>query len=359
MRHIAGFRTLAAALPLAATLLLAAGLGACGGGGGDDPPPPDTLYVRERGNDNNTGVTPEDAFRSIARAVQDAVPGQTIIVGPGDYTVPSGLGTGSIDIDDVAGEELLLFADRDGSLTGDRAGEVLIDARNNFGIRVSRSSNVTIDGFRFERARGGSGENAAIQVRSSSSNVTIRNCQFTLNRDGVRVQESSGVTIFNSLFHDNNRAIQLNGAPDTRVLSNTIAGNSARGISIVASPGVTVRNNILQDNANRNIDIDDSASVSTYDGDFNLIFSTAPRTDPEDTVAPSTIIGENDVLEEAQFVSPAGGDFRLQPDSPAIDAGGPIDGLLLQELFALSTTADGEPDTPPIDIGFHSPADDE
>jgi parallel beta-helix repeat protein len=349
MRHFAGFQRLAATLPLFAALLAA-----CGGGGGSEPPP-DTLYVRASGNDNNTGATPDDALRSIARAVQDAVPGQTIVVGPGEYIVPAGLGTGSIDIDDIAGEELLIIADRDGSLTGDRAGEVLIDARNNFGIRVSRSINVTIEGFRFERARGGSGENAAIQVRSSSANVTIRDCVFNLNRDGVRIEGSSHVDVFNNLFYNNNRGIRLNGADDVRILNNTLADNNARGISIGGSARATARNNVLQDNANRNIEID-AESIGSYDGDFNLIFSTQRNTDPEDTVAPSTAIGDNAVLEAALFVNPSRGDYRLRDESPAIDAGGTIDALLLQSLFALSTTADGAPDSPPIDLGFHYPA---
>jgi parallel beta-helix repeat protein len=349
MRHFAGFQRLVAALPLCALAIVACG----GGGGGDGAPPPETLYVRQNGNDGNDGATPDTAYRSIARAAQNAVPGQTIIVGPGTYTVPRDFPVNAIEIDDINGEELMLIADRQGSMSNDRPGDVIVDARSGFGIRVSRSSNVTIQGFQFVRARGG-GNQAAIQVDSNSSAITIRDCVFELNRDGIYVEASAGVTIFNNLFFDNNRAIRLNAADGIAVLSNTIANNDARGISIVRSAGTSVRNNILQDNSNRNIEAD-AASASTYEGDFNLIFSTRRNTEPADTVSPSTLIGENVVGEDALFVDADRGDFHLSEPSPAIDAGGSIDGLLLQSLFGLSTTPDGAADRPPIDLGYHYP----
>ncbi len=167
------------------------------------------------------------------------------------------------------------------------------------------------------------------------------------------------MTIFNNLLFDNNRGVQLNGASGVSILSNTIADNDARGISIVASPNVVVRNNILQDNSNRNVDIDDSASVDSYDGDFNLIFSTQRNTDPEDTVAPSTIIGENDFFADALFLIPERGFYRLRAQSPAVDAGGNLDNSLLQALFTRSATETGAPDSPPVDLGYHFPATEE
>jgi len=361
MGDFAWFRFRSRFLAPALALLFTAVSG-CGGGGSGSGPTTKELFVRRSGNDANGGTSPEDAFRSIARAVRDAVAGQTIIVGPGEYTVPRDLGVDAIEIGDIAGDgPLTILANPDGSLTGDqeRPGEVLVDARNGngFGFRVSRSNNVVIDGFRIERARGAS-ESAGIQVRSSSSNVTIRNCEFTRNRDGIRVEASSNVLIFNNLLFDNNRAVRLRATADARIINNTAVDNGARGISIGGqSTDIVVRNNILQDNSNRNIEID-SDSVATYDGDFNLVFSTRNNTDPEDTVSPSTILGESAVLGNASFVdpSPSREDFRLMADSPAIDSGdGTIDSLLLSALFSRTATGDGELDSPPVDLGYHFP----
>ncbi len=348
MFDFTGFRRLAAGLPLCALVLVACG----GGGGGGNTPPPDTLYVRQNGDDANAGDAPDRAFRSIWHATGDAVAGQTIIVGPGEYTVPRTAAENSILIEDIDG--LVLLADPEGAMTGDRAGDVVINARSSFGLRISRSSNITIEGFHIQRANGSDANTAAIDVQSASADVTIRDCVLDLNRDGIRVESSSNVTIFNNLFFDNNRAIRLNGASDVDILSNTIADNSARGIVLQRSDRTTVRNNILQDNSNRNIEAD-SASASSYEGDFNLIFSTGRNTDPEDTVSPSTLLGDNVVGEQALFVNPRRGDYHLGDTSPAIDAGGSLDGLLLQSLFSRSTTVDGEPDEPPVDLGYHFP----
>ncbi len=357
MNHFADFRRLLAALPMLAAVFVG-----CGGSSGDGPPepPPDTLYVRESGSDGNGGTSPDDAFRSIVRAVRGATSGQTIIVGPGEYTVPRSSSEITIEIADIDGNEpLILLANPDGSMTNDesRAGEVLVDARNaSFGFRVSRSRNVIIDGFRIERARDDD-ESAGIHVRSDSSDITIRNCELTRNRDGVRVQASENVLIFNNLFFDNNRAIRVVNSPDTSVINNTATDNNDRGISVSgASTGTFVRNNILQDNSNRNIEVESGTSADTYDGDFNLIFSTRNNTDPDDTVRPSTLIGENAVLANASFVSTSSTrpDYRLMLDSPAIDSGDrTIDIALARELAGRSATEDGVQDSNADDLGYH------
>jgi len=342
MRQFAGF---AAALPLAL-------LAACGGGGGTEAAPT-TLYVRSSGNDANLGDTPETALRSIAYAVEGSTGGQTIIVGPGTYTVPGGLPTQFIEIQDITDGPLEVLADPSGSMTNDRPGSVIVDARGSaYAFRISRAHEVTIDGFQIRRARGENG--AGIQVRSDSSSITIRDCAITTGRDGIRVEGSNDVQLFNNLIFDNQtRGIRINGTRGVRVFHNTIADNGTRGVSVGGASSVELRNNILQDNANRNIEIESDARRD-YDGDWNLVFSGG--LDPADTYSPSTIQGDNDVGANARFVNASRGDYHLQPDSPAIDAGdGTIDPLLLSQLFSRGTTGDGERDTPPIDLGFHFP----
>jgi len=344
MRQVAGF--LGVALPLA---LIAAG---CGGGDGGGEAAPTTLYVRERGNDANTGASPDEALRSIARAVEGAHGGQTIIVGPGTYRVPGGLSSRFIEIEDVSEGPLEIVADPSGSMTNDRADDVVVDAEGAaFAFRISRSSQVTIDGFQILRARGENG--AGIQVRSTSSGIAIRNCSITTSRDGVRVESSDDVLIFNNLiFANQTRGVRVSGGRGVRIFHNTIADNGARGVSVGGSSRqLEMRNNILQDNGNRNIEIEGD-SRDGYDGDWNLVFSDG--FDSADTYSPSTIRGDNDVAADALFVNPSRNNYRLQAESPAIDAGdGTIDPLLLSELFNQTTTADDEPDRPPIDLGRH------
>jgi hypothetical protein len=50
-------------------------------------PPPKFLYVDAlRGNDNNQGLTPENSFATIQRAIDEAAEGDTVLVFPGLYT---------------------------------------------------------------------------------------------------------------------------------------------------------------------------------------------------------------------------------------------------------------------------------
>lgn len=344
MRQRAGFP--GAFLPF--VLLLAA----CGGGSGGGESVPNTIYVRESGNDANSGAAPDTAFRSIARAVMGATGGQTIIVGPGTYRVPGGLPSLFVEIEDVTDGPLRIIADPSGSMTNDNPDDVVVDAEGRaFAFRVSRSSDVTIDGFQIRRARAENG--AGIQVRSDSSNVTIQNCGITSSRDGIRVESSDDVLIFNNLiFKNQTRGIRVAGSRGTRIIHNTMADNGARGLSLGAgSRDTLLRNNILQENSNRNIEVDRD-SLDGYDADWNLVFTNGFQ--GSDTYSPSTIRGDHDIDRDALFVNPSRNNYRLQPDSPAIDAGdGTVDPLLLSQLFNQTTTADGEDDLPPIDLGRH------
>ncbi len=337
---------------------------ACGGGGGGgQPPPATTFYVRAGGNDAADGLSAATAFKTIGKGIVLLGPGDTLVVGPGVYAE-------TLDITGLPGtasQPVTLLADASGAQTGDRAGAVRIDADEAiYGLRISQSPYVVIDGFQFERARG---DNAtAIQVRSESANAVIRNCVFTNNADAIRIVNSNDVLLFNNLIIGNsNRGIRIaDGAVGARIINNTIVDNRNRGVAIggtneagVACTGATLRNNIIQDNNNVSISIDDGppTSLTGYTGNYNLVYF-GELADQTKTYRPTTIIGDNDVNENARFTAAAGGDFSLdQGASPAVDAGtGSIGDTLLSALFDRSTAPDGAPDRPPVDLGYHAPA---
>ena len=310
---------------------------ACGGSSGDggSAPPPDTLYVRARGDDANSGESPAAALRTVARAIQKldqlgAGPGVTIYVGPGRYT-------GGIDIDLVdatASEPLRLIGDPSGKRTGDPPGEVRIDAE---------------------------GRNNALRIDTAF--VVVQGFVLTGAEDsGVRIG-APDVLVFNNLIVDNNLGVAVRGrGARARLINNTIADNRATGV-VVAPSGtnaptdVTLRNNIIQDSRN-NISIEVSAerpsALEGYSGDFNLVF--APEfEDQTRTYRPVSIRGENDINEDARFADAPRRDYHLVEGSPAIDGGTSALGDLLVELFQSTTTRTGELDAPPVDIGYHYP----
>ena len=338
-----------------------------GGGGGPTPVPSDILYVRASGDDTNSGKSPDEALQTIVRAAQLLRPGTTIYVGPGHYP-------GRVEIAGVGGSADLpatLIADTTGAQTGDAPGDVVLNANGDIiALRISKSPYTIIDGFTITGANPSSNSSAtAIQVRSASTNVTIRNCSVSNNGsgDGIRVQSSNDILIFNNLIVDDNRGIRItDGSQNAHIINNTIADNAGTALAIggtnsagVVPTGATVVNNIIQDsknNVNISIDTGPPSSLTGYTGDFNLVFITG-LSDQTTSYRPASIRGNHDVNHDAKFDDSGNGDYHLASDSPAVNAGtNSIDSALLTELEHRTTSSDGTDDKSPVDIGYHYPS---
>jgi parallel beta-helix repeat protein len=341
------------AIVLVGTLLV---LSACGGGGGGSATSrPDNFFVRaDAGHDTNDGSSAGSALRTISAAVGRATDGDTIIVGPGVYEEsvldpPSG----------TAASPVTFLADSAGRMTGDPPGPVVVDAGGGpFAFRLTGASFTVIDGF---TVTGAEGENAAgIFIRGESQQVTIRNCEISDSRDGIRVENSDDVLLFNNLiFANSNRGIRIAGntagSQRARVINNTVTDNGNNGFSLGTEGipcGAVLRGNLIQNNEVRNIDVDGD-SANGYAGDFNLVH-------PQ-TLAPVIQPGPHDVAADALLVDPGSGDYHLSQagggqtvTSPAVDAGDPgIDGDLLAILRLRTTASNGREDASLPDIGYH------
>jgi parallel beta-helix repeat protein len=339
-------------------------LSACGGGGGDSTGPPPcaadtrTCYVRVSGSDTNSGADPENALATPLKAAQLARDGYTIIVGPGRY--PGGVTTNR---EGATPQGLHFIADTSGAQTGDQAGAVTLDASvsgsRGAGFNLTRSPGCVIDSFTIVGAT-----DAGIVIKSRSDDLTIQNCTVhNGNGDGIRVQDSASVLVFNNLVYANGGfGIGIvgtgSGSPNARVYSNTIVGNADHGITVgttdAASPKAAVHNNIIQDNDTRNPQesikvITDPRSDLGYDGDYNLVFPG--------TYTPSSLRGGHDLNSPVTFVNRGGGDFHVLAGSSVINAGGAliVDDTFIQLLRGRTVFAGGSGDTGVLDIGFHYP----
>jgi len=330
-------------------------LAACGGSDGTpvSDPPPNPLYVSTNGLASNPG-TRAAPLRSIRRAAQLAHDGYEIIVAPGTYSEEV-----TTDRTGTPAQAVTLRADVSGALTGEPAGAVLVDVtgtRNAAGIVLSNSSDSVIDGFRVI----GSAD-AGIVLKSGSNRVTVRNCEvFDNPGDGIRVQDSSGVRLFNNLVHANGaRGIAIvgqgSGSPDAEVIHNTVARNGERGLTVgttaAASPRAYVRNNILFENGAPNLPhlrvITNPRSDLGYDADFNLVHP--PNYDP------ASSRGAADLEVSPEFVDADAGDFRLTLSSPAINAGDDSIPQSLRAPLRNRTTTGLGPDGGALDLGYHFP----
>lgn len=334
-------------------LLLSLLLAACGSSSDPPPaePPPNPLYVSPVGRDTNSGDL-DAPLRSIKKAAQISLDGYVIYVAPGVYAEEV-----TADRTGTPAQGISLIADTDGTATESAPGEVVIDVSslsNAAGISLSHTADVVIDGFTIHGAGDG-----GIVLKSNSDRVSIRNCIIDHNPgDGIRIQDSASVTLFDNLVFRNGRtgiviAGQRSGSADARLVNNTVAFNSLRGITIgttsAASPRAFLRNNILFQNGDAGDlqlrVITDPRSDVGFDGDFNLL--SPPNYDP------LSLRGDHDIADSPQFVDANGDDYHLKPISPAIDAGD--SSLATAELAALRarTTTGATLDVGEVDIGFH------
>ncbi len=341
-----------ARFPWAAGLAALVAVAGCGGGGGGGtpagPPPPNPLYVRTSGKDTNSGGDPANALRTIGKAAQLARTGYMIFVGAGTYH-EGGITNARSGME--APNALSFVADASGSNTGD-SGAVTISGSGtgaSAGFNLSNAPGSLIDGFTITGFT-----DAGIVIKSGSDDFTIQNCIVVNNSgDGIRVQDSASVLVFNNLVQGNGGVGigivgQISGSPDAQVLSNTMVGNGVRGLIVgntsAASPRAVVHNNIVQGNlgdANIKV-ITNPRSDLNYDGNYNLV-------DPP-TYLPNSIRGTNDITGDALFT----GDFHLQPTSPAINQGGPLNLPNSQTNILRSRTTTGTNlDTGAFDMGFH------
>lgn len=347
-----------------AVFCIAAAASACGGSGSTAPtsPPPNPLYVSATtGSDTNLGDQAHP-LKSVSRATQLALSGYQIFVGPGTYgggvtTVSKG----------TAQQGLQIIAEPSGAQT------VVIDATGTgVGFLFNNSPGSLIDGFTIINAT-----DAGIVLKSSSDNFIIQNCRIHNNTgDGIRIQDSASVLIFNNLVYANSGlgigivasgAANTNGSPHANLINNTIYGNGNRGITVgnaapkPPSPGAFIRNNIVQSNRG-------DASIKVFTDP--LARSEVEYSEDYDLVSPATFVpvnpdlsGTHDVRTNVAFANPTTGDFHVVSGN-VLDVGAPDLGNLttfdngvlvpLPTFLARRTMTIGTGcDTGTLDIGFH------
>jgi hypothetical protein len=343
-----------------------------------------TLYVRASGNDSNAGTSPGAALQTVAQAVKLMGAGTTVYVGPGSYTEP---GKGLVLISGnggTASAPIQIIADPTGVQTGDAPGDVILDANgDSVAVQLDNSPFVIIDGFTITGAAPAvtmptpgatpvTGTATEVEVLKSSDNVTIRNCVIgqSAASNGMRIDASVDVLVFNNLIIQNDRGIVITGgATGAQIINNTIVTSKHQALDLtqkgMAAPtGAMVLNNIIEAQTDKvaiSVGQGPPSSQDGYVGDFNLVFeSTATNQaldySPNGMSGTTSIRGANDLNVDPLLINLGAGDVHLSHDSPAIDTGTDmIDSSLIDILAARSTRNDGTLDRSPVDMGYHYP----
>ncbi|MFD2701125.1 sugar-binding protein [Paenibacillus shunpengii] len=181
--------------------------------------------------------------------------------------------------------------------------------RNN----VSYNNYVRVEAFRFKTITDGNGiiiddfSNGQIKALYPNSvaipyagrTLVENNLVYHNGGSGIHSYHSHNIDIFNNTAYDNARTPELihwgnmfiQDGKDSRMMNNIIVTTNPKG------------------NATSNI------KNTNVKYDYNIYFGGVAAG------VPAAIKGPNDVIADPRFVDPAGLDFRLLPDSPAINTG--------------------------------------
>jgi hypothetical protein len=209
------------------------------------------IFVAPYGNDSNAG-TINSPFQTIQRAHNVAVPGDTIYVRGGTYSLPSqavftrsGTSSNPIKIQNYPGETATL----DGAANSTPYGHSI--------IRLYGASWWIIDGLRFVNSPG-----PAIYLANNPTNIIIRRNYFSNNirLDASGAAVNGGGAMSNVLVENND--FYRNGKIDT-------GGGDGIGFYGTTGSGNVIRGNRLWRNNDDGIDLFDSTASILVEGNWS------------------------------------------------------------------------------------------
>ncbi|HEY8514397.1 MAG TPA: right-handed parallel beta-helix repeat-containing protein, partial [Candidatus Binatia bacterium] len=310
----------------------------------------------------------ETPWRTIARALRSAVPGDTIVVLPGTYDE-------TVQVK-VAGVTVL----------ADVPGDVVIAPSSGNGVTL-QAPDVIVDGFVVE------GGATGISVLATAPRARIRNCAVigastdgiravdleevaiessivaSAGGSGVRLKRVGGALVRNNLIYANGEwgiSLDASGAPSVStgnvIAHNTVYANASGNVAMLNALG-EVRDNLIVGSPGRGLRLDLPGVLLLHNG----FAGNGTAIHPSTYLFSCDGCAENRPLEPG-FVDPAGADgvlggvgwrdddFRLRS---AADGGTPSEAIDAGSTPAASaeiggtTSTSGLPDEDAIDLGFH------
>jgi parallel beta-helix repeat protein len=233
---------------IASTLLIGTFIHlSCGGDGDEESDLPTTrfnvYYVDKRGNDNNDGLTVEEAFRTVNRAAKTLQPGDTVRIQAGVYNE-------DITLEGVGSAEAPILISGTGS-------KVILDGdkKLNIGFWCEQCTNITFENLEIRRYTDigiGTFFSSGITMRNLNVHDNGTDAQlddWEIEGYGIHVDESKQITIENNEVYRNGPQPQKPG----RLMGT--------GINTYMITDSTIRNNRSYDNIGGGILVEDSVNV--------------------------------------------------------------------------------------------------
>ncbi|MDH4035201.1 MAG: hypothetical protein OEV80_15525, partial [candidate division Zixibacteria bacterium] len=254
-------------------------------------------------NFNPTILVPEE-YLTIQEAIDTAFNGDTILVGPGDYT----------ENIDFLGKQIVILSTAGPEVTVLRPAN---PAASTIKIASEEPIGTEINGFSIT----GGGDTHTIAV-SGSAGVLIRNNvihdNIPIGSGNVEVVScnNASVVVTRNVFYNNGGigCVGLrSGAENSWIINNTFDGNE-RGFFSIAGGGYAI-NNIVTNSIDGGVNAGSSGDFTLLD--YNDVWNNNPDYMP--VLSP----GPNDIQVDPEYLELVAHDYRLLPGSPCINAGHP------------------------------------
>jgi len=258
-----------------------------------------TYYVRTDGSDSNsgTGADAANAWATIDHAADNMSAGDIVYVRTGVYAesvTPS--------VSGVSTTPIQFIADTGGAIFGTVGDVDIVPPSSTSGIYVNAEDYLQFIGFRIDG-------NTSPTVRfQDATGIVLSKCEVFDGGIGVRAHGSTTLTATNCVVHSTtNAGIRAEDTATISVWHCTVADSADEGIQGSGSSNVSITNCIV---ANCATDGLSDLTSGTFTHTFNLIYGNGA-----DYSGTSASTGE--ISADPLF----GSSYRLQEDSPAIDAG--------------------------------------
>lgn len=151
-----------------------------------------TYFVREQGDDDNGGVMPSKAWRTLTKAARTAKAGDTVIVGAGTFVGQLPLANSGTNA-----AAIVFIADTEGDFTGDAGVCVLTSSRGSLVI-LDEKSHIHFRGFSFQGASG------SIVNAHQAAGIWFHGCEFfDAASTAVRLYSAGSAHFSRCIFRDN------------------------------------------------------------------------------------------------------------------------------------------------------------